>query len=80
MISKPRIDALLMSHIGRAWRKAAMVVGTTLVEHRAELQGTDDSTLLRHLQGLVLAGHVEAQGDLSNMRFSEVRIAAGTGV
>lgn len=80
MTSQPRIDELLLSHVASSWRKAAMVIGTVLLEHREELAGTDDSALLKHLQALTDSGRIEARGDLSQMRFSEVRIAGRTGV
>ena len=80
MIPQTRIEELLLSHVGKHWRKAAMVIGTVLVEHRSELEGLGDSELLEHLQSLAASGKIEALGDLTQMRFSEVRRLDRAGV
>jgi hypothetical protein len=80
MIPQSRIHELLLSQVRQSWRKAAMVVGTVLVEHRSELAGLNDEELLKHLQALASSGQIEAQGDLSQMRYSEVRRPNRAGV
>jgi hypothetical protein len=80
MIPQSRIDELLLSQVRQSWRKAAMIVGTVLLEHRSELAGFSDETLLSHLQVLANSGQIEAQGDLSQMRYSEVRRLNRAGV
>ncbi len=66
------IDEALIANVGQRWRKVAMVLALA-----AEQLASDNFDLLaERLQLLVAGGQLEAQGDLSRWRHSEVRLAA----
>ena len=69
------LDGALLANVGPNWVKAAMVVARIL----NQFPGEDDSYLGRRLELLSERGLVEAQGDLSNLRHSEVRLPQGNG-
>lgn len=68
-----RIDAIVLSRAQPNWRKVAMMI--SLAMRRA---GRDDedfaNAVAARIVALVESGRLEAQGDLSNWRFSEVRL------
>ncbi len=65
-------DEALMAELGQRWRKVALVLSLA-----AEKVGQDSDDALgqlaKRLEALVADGKVEAQGDLSRWRHSEVR-------
>ncbi len=66
------IDEALMAEVGERWRKVAMVLAQA-----ADKLGWDDDDdfdrLAKRLETLVADGQLEAQGNLSRWRHSEVR-------
>ena len=68
------IDATLLSHAHRQWRKAARVIGSTMLQLRESMPRIPDVYYAIRLAELVQLGQLEAQGDLRRMRFSEVRL------
>ena len=68
-----RIDACLLSHTSHQWRKAAYVIGRTMLDLDGEFSLPDGfySSRIKHL---VDSGAIEAAGNLNRMRHSEVRI------
>jgi len=71
------IDEALLAHTTHGWRKVARVVGSMMMELPDRPQGIPDVYYSQRVARLVEAGYLEAQGDLSRMRYSEVRRAGG---
>ena len=71
------IDNALLANTCDRWRKVARVVGTTMMELPNPVVGIPDVYYSRRVQKLVKEGFLEAQGNLSYMRYSEVRRPGG---
>jgi hypothetical protein len=65
------LDAKIIASSRREWRKVAFVIVTVAQDH-----GADYDTVAVRLAALVGAGKLESQGDITNWRFSEVRLPA----
>ncbi|SDY65974.1 Protein of unknown function [Lysobacter sp. yr284] len=70
------IDAALMSACDRDWRKVAGVVGGAMGSVPGRVVGICDGYYAARVSGLVARGLLESRGDLSRMRYSEVRVAS----
>jgi uncharacterized protein DUF3658/uncharacterized protein DUF1835 len=71
-------DSLLLSYATREWQKTALVVGKSLASFLDNsLLQTGDLVLAARVRALSAAGLLESQGNLFNLRRSEVRLAAG---
>ena len=64
-------DELLLSCTGTEWQKTACVIGEAIAKYEASV---GDLVLLGRIRALVAAGSLEARGDLSAMRSSELRL------
>lgn len=76
-----QIDAQLMGNACTRWRKVAMIIGMAMMaleEQGKRRIGVPDLYYAMRLRTLVADGKLESQGDLYRMRFSEVRLPAGT--
>jgi len=73
-----KVDLALLSHANTSWRKAAMLVGLTMMEAELRVPGLPDLFYSRRVRRLVEAGLLEADGNLDYMRFSEVRLPSGS--
>jgi len=67
------IDTFLLSSTDEKWRKVAMVVATTMLDLPCRISGIPDIFYSQRVQKLVKEGLLVSQGDLSYMRYSEVR-------
>lgn len=67
------IDNALLANCCESWRKVARVVGTTMTELPNRVEGIPDVYYSQRVRKLVEAELLEAQGNLSYMRYSEVR-------
>lgn len=67
------IDGALLAECAPSWRKVASVVGTALNLLPPHFQDAPIGFLVKRIAALVDAGLLEAEGDLSYARFSEVR-------
>ena len=67
------IDAALMSNTHPSYRKVAMIVGTTMLHFQGRFRGVPDTFFAYRLRTLVLSGQLESTGDVSRMRYVEVR-------
>ena len=67
------IDSALLANCCERWRKVARVVGTTMTELPSRVEGIPDIYYSQRVRKLVEAGQLESQGNLSYMRYSEVR-------
>lgn len=70
------IDCILLSHATPSWRKVAMLVGLAMTDARSghQREGLPDVFYSQRIRALVEQGHLESQGNLQYMRFSEVRL------
>jgi hypothetical protein len=71
------IDNALIENTSDKWRKVAMVVGTTMMDLPCRVEGIPDVYYSQRVQKLVKDGLLESQGNLSFMRYSEVRRPGG---
>ena len=67
-------DALLSEIESHRWLKTARVVWRTLRRIDPTIEGVPDLFVVERIRLLVEQRRVEARGDLSRMRFSELRI------
>ena len=68
------IDYLLLSHAHAKWRKVAMIVALTMTDPENRNRGIPDLFYAQRVRKLVEEGRLESQGNLQEMRFSEVRL------
>jgi len=69
------IDEALIAECGERWRKVAMVLA--LAARNLGWESNDEfDRLAKRLEALVANGQLEAQGNLSRWRRSEVRLRA----
>jgi Protein of unknown function len=77
VISDSEIDQLLLSFCQQRWLKVARIIGYTLqaLEQREpELDDGIADAIDARMAHLVSSGQLEAQGNIKNWRYSEVRI------
>ena len=70
-----RIDQALLQSCSTQWRKVARVVGATQSALAGEFPELPAGFCAQRIAELVACGHLESQGSLQHMRFSEVRVA-----
>jgi len=70
------IDTALFNACDHHWRKVAWVVGTVMGSMADRVPGIPDSFYAKRVAEMVALGRLEFQGDLSRMRYSEVRLTA----
>ncbi|WP_164263623.1 DUF3658 domain-containing protein [Stenotrophomonas maltophilia] len=68
------IDAQLLSHCDGQFRKIAYIVGNAMSLDPQRHPGIADAFYAQRVRELVARGVLEAQGDLTRMRYCEVRI------
>ena len=68
------IDSALMSNTAKGWRKIARVVGTTMMELESTYKGLPDLFYGQRMVDLVKKGKLLSQGDITRMRYSEVKL------
>ncbi|HEX6613884.1 MAG TPA: DUF3658 domain-containing protein [Rhodanobacteraceae bacterium] len=68
------IDAAILNVASHSWRKVAFIVATAMGNLPGRVQGIPDSFYAQRVAALVSQGRLESQGNLSHMRYSEVRI------
>lgn len=68
-----KIDTELLANTGSNWRKVAMVVGLTMSKIQGQFNDIPDIYYAKRVAKLVEQGHLESQGNLLQMRYSEVR-------
>ena len=72
------IDLAVLDCALPRWRKVAMVVGLAMEKLRAQYPQFSDTFYAERVRALADQGRLESQGDLSYMRFSEVRLPGPT--
>lgn len=68
------IDRLLLSCAADNWRKVAMLVGLAMSDDQLSEKGIPDIFFSQRIRKLIEAGHLESDGNLQYMRYSEVRL------
>jgi hypothetical protein len=68
------IDEALLRNASAQWRKVARIVGTTMSTLSDRVHGIPDVYFAARVRDLVGRGLLESQGDLTRMRYSEVRL------
>lgn len=68
------IDSTILSHCAHHWFKVARVISMTEDDLRAAHPGLSFVFYTQGLKRLVDEGRLDSQGNLSFMRFSEVRL------
>ena len=71
------IDDALFESTSNRWRKVARVVATAMLDYPCSVKGIPDVYYSQRVQVLVNSGLLESQGNLSHMRYSEVRRVGG---
>jgi hypothetical protein len=70
------IDSAILSAVEEHWTKIAMVIARVVdaVGHNLSPEPEIYEMISRRIEALVHDGHLLAQGDTENWRFSEVRL------
>jgi hypothetical protein len=68
------IDKWLMSGATAHWRKVAMLVGFAMTKDPDRVPGIPDLFYGQRVRKLVSDGHLESDGNLAYMSYSEVRL------
>jgi hypothetical protein len=66
------LDKLILARVQPRWRKTAFIIAA--VEQSLGLEQSDDQAIAARIVGLVKAGKLEAQGNIDEWRYSEVRL------
>jgi pimeloyl-ACP methyl ester carboxylesterase len=70
------MDGELLAQAAPTWRKVARIVGMTIGVLSDRFPNVPDIYYAQRVRHLAEVGKLESQGNLSNMRFSEVRLPA----
>jgi len=73
-IDKKTIDDTLLSNTSYQWRKVARVVASTMNDLENSITGIPDIYYAKRVIELADKGLIESQGNLTKMRFSEIRL------
>lgn len=80
MTAISQLDQFILNSVDSNWQKVAMVIAKTLADQELDFPESEDDAefVASRVDELIRAGHLEASGDASNWRFSEVRRTDGT--
>lgn len=70
------IDEALLSEASNRYRKVARLVGRVLLKFKEQHPMLSDVFFSERVQSLVTSGHLDSQGDLRRMRYSEVKLSS----
>ena len=73
-LSHQNVDGLILSFAKVQWRKVAMIIGQVLGECGRLGISIDEHGVAQRICALVEGGQLEAQGNLSRWRHSEVKL------
>ena len=76
-MTSEELDQLILSSTSSSWQKVAMVIATVSYDKRFSSEVADDrlTVIANQITRLVADGRLIAQGDISNWRHSEIRLA-----
>ena len=72
-----QIDDYILRTVGPSWRKVAMIVGGAITT--SGLGDPSANAVAKRIAALVKDGRLEADGNISDWRHSEVRRPSGAG-
>ena len=72
--SDAEIDELILRLARPRWQKMAMIIGKALVEFRARQIDASEHAIAERVRAMVEAGRLAAQGNISCLRRSELRL------
>ena len=72
-----KLDKALLNAASKDWRKMARLVGNAMAELKSAVPDLSHSYYVYRLRDFVASGLLEARGDLTIMRFCELRRTAG---
>ncbi|KQR10668.1 MULTISPECIES: DUF3658 domain-containing protein [Xanthomonas] len=72
------IDAFVTDAVDTQWQKVAMIIARALTDAQLKLADVEDAAdhVAQRIARLVRSGRLEAAGDITDWRHSEVRLAA----
>lgn len=73
------IDAAVLSAADCNWRKLAFIVGSAMGSIPGRVSGIPDVYYAQRIAALESQGRLESRGDLSRMRYCEIRIPRQVG-
>ena len=79
MLEGSDLNAIIFSHVEKRWLKVARVAARTTDDCGGGPTDANIAVVTARLRELVAFGRLEAQGNLSRPRFSEVRLPANKG-
>lgn len=68
------IDNAILAVVREQWRKVAFIIATVVHARNDQAVEDDYNLVAARIVALVEQGRLESQGDLSNLRYSEVRL------
>ena len=68
------LDAIILSHAREEWQKVARIAARTMEQCGVEPNDDHLETVVARVSDLVARGRLEAKGNLTRPRFSEVRL------
>lgn len=74
------LDAAILSRARRGWLKVAMVAAQAMQQRGLGQSDEPFDVVVARVRSLVEQGRLQAQGNLSHPRFSEVRLPGDEGV
>ena len=77
MTVNSQLDQFILDAVDSDWQKIAMVVAKALTDQDLDFPESEDDAgyVASRVDELIRTGHLEASGDTSDWRFSEVRRA-----
>lgn len=75
-----QVDEVLLANMSDRWMKSAMVIAKAMSQLKIVAPLADDVFLGQRLVSLAAIGLIESQGDISQLRYSEVRLAKKRGM
>jgi hypothetical protein len=79
MLEGSDLDAIIFSHVEQRWLKVARVASRTTDDCGVGPTDSNIAVVVARLWQLVAFGRLEAKGNLSRPRFSEVRLPPDEG-
>ena len=76
--AQPNIDALILAEASDDWRKVARIIGRVGLAINGSIDHATHEIIAERIGALVASGQLEAQGDISRWRYSEVRLVGET--
>jgi hypothetical protein len=70
---RDEMDGMILSAATHCWTKLAMIIGRVLIKCESRGIPASEQDVANRIYGLVRAGKLEGEGDLSRWRNSEVR-------